>query len=194
VSESRFRTATSLKKTTSDNDGVKPTRNQHETVQKKPRSWKSHPNAQPGPDACFRLSHSIFFGTPKSPSHSSCFDMSLSLHGDGLNDDSLRHVVGYLDGVDLSRLECVCLEAKEIAESYGWDIVARQDVKSPCQLESSSSLSLKNRVVRWTLTSRYAAKIESRHEEQLKRDEAIPGPTLSQGVKASRRQSLGRRH
>jgi hypothetical protein len=110
----------------------------------------------------------------------------LSLHGDGLNDDSLRHVVGYLDGVDLSRLECVCLEAKEIAESYGWDIVARQDVKSPCQLESSSSLSLKNRVVRWTLTSRYAAKIESRHEEQLKRDEAIPGPTLSQGVKASK--------
>ena len=96
----------------------------------------------------------------------------------GLNDDSLRHVVDYLDVIDISRLECVCLGTKEIVESYGWETVAKRDLKmSPCQLEPSRSLSLKHRVVRWTLTSRYAAKIESsRCEEQ--------GLELSEGVNA----------
>jgi hypothetical protein len=105
---------------------------------------------------------------------------------DALNDDSLRHVVDYLDGAALSRLECVCQGTKQIAESYGWEIVAKRDLKSPRQLKSSrpSTLSPKHRVVRWTLTSRYAAKIESRRKEQWERGETFPGPDLSQGVNA----------
>ena len=102
-----------------------------------------------------------------------------------LNNDSFRHVVDYLDVIDLSRLECVCLGTKEIVESYGcWETVAKRDLKmSPRQLESSRSLSLKHRVVRWTLTSRYAAKIESSQCEE--KGPAAAGPlTLSQGVNA----------
>jgi hypothetical protein len=103
--------------------------------------------------------------------------MSLLLLGGLLNVDSLRQVMDYLDGIDLSRLECVSLGTKEIVEYYGWETVAKRDIKSPRQLEPSRSLSLKNRVVRWTLTSRYAAKIESSHREKK-------GPALSQGVDA----------
>jgi hypothetical protein len=39
-------------------------------------------------------------------------------------------------------------------------------------------------VVRWTLTSKYAAKIESDHVERLKRDEDSLGPELTLGVRA----------
>jgi hypothetical protein len=67
--------------------------------------------------------------------------MSLLLHG-GLNDDSLHHVVDYLDGIDLSRMERVCLKAKEIAESYGWEIVARRDVKRQESLSARVLLAL----------------------------------------------------
>jgi hypothetical protein len=109
------------------------------------------------------------------------FNMSSSpLLLDGLNEDSFRHVLGFMDSVDLSRLECVCRETKQIAESHGWDILANRHLKGKFQPESTyPSLSKKDTMIRWTIASNYA----SRNEEEINKKETS-GPNLTEGLQA----------
>jgi hypothetical protein len=91
-----------------------------------------------------------------------------------LTQDSLCHVMGFLDSVDLSRLECVSREAHRLATLHGWHILAQRDLKGP----QPSQLSAKKLMIRWTVASTYAAKIEM----PLERNEYHP--ILRDGVNA----------